>query len=263
MKETSDYIGKAINLVDEYKNSIPSVIQQATGVVLAPVNWLVQRLIPEEAISGILISCDGLTQMTLTKAACESFEDLEACDRSAESVLDFHKGLTGVGGAVSGLFGLPGLLFDIPTTTLLSIRMIRQIGIEYGYSNNSEDEKNFILSVLAAGSANSQEEKIAALVVNAHVTNIIAKQTWKKISQTAAQNKFSTSAAIIGIKSIAKALGINITKRSALAVLPGIGAVVSASVNVWFMHDVGITAKRLYQERWLKERGFIESPDLP
>ena len=205
---------------------------------------------------GALSGADSVAKHITTKAACETFEDLEACDKAVSGVLDFHRVLAAAEGAGGGFLGLPGLLVDIPAITLLAVRLVRQVGVEYGYSADNQEEQQFVLSVLAAASANSQEEKIAAIAMNAHILNLIAKNTWKKLAEEAAKNKFGTAAVIMTIKEVAKMLGINITKRTSLAALPVIGAAVGAGANLWFINDVGLAAQRLYQERWLKERGL-------
>ena len=59
------------------------------------------------------------------------------------------------------------------------------------------------------------------------------------------------------IKSLAKQLGINLTKRKALQAIPAIGALVGASVNGWYIKEVGWAARRAFQERWLLENHKI------
>ena len=60
-----------------------------------------------------------------------------------------------------------------------------------------------------------------------------------------------------GIKNLAKQLGVNLTKRKALHAIPAIGALVGASVNGWYIKEVGWTARRAFQERWLLENHKI------
>ncbi len=66
---------------------------------------------------------------------------------------------------------------------------------------------------------------------------------------------FSREGAIIAVRSLARQLGINLTKRKALQAIPVIGAAVGGSVNAWYMHDVTTAARHAFQTRWLAERG--------
>ena len=79
----------------------------------------------------------------------------------------------------------------------------------------------------------------------------IASLTWKAMAQKATTEKFGKEAAVIAIKTLAKQLGINLTKRKALQSIPFIGAAVCASVNGWYLKEVGWAARRAFQERWL------------
>ena len=74
------------------------------------------------------------------------------------------------------------------------------------------------------------------------------------MAEKAAERQFTREGAIIAMRALAKQLGINLTKRRVLAAVPIVGAFVGAAVNGDFVKDVGWTARRAYQERWLSEK---------
>ena len=74
------------------------------------------------------------------------------------------------------------------------------------------------------------------------------------MAQTAATNQFSKEAAILSMKSLAKQLGVNLTKRKALQVVPAVGAGVGALMNRQFITDISWAARRTFQEAWLNEK---------
>ena len=106
-------------------------------------------------------------------------------------------------------------------------------------------------TILLAASANTIEEKIAALTFLRTIEVSIAKTTWKKMAEVASKSALSKEAGIIAIRNLAKQLGINLTKRKALTAIPVIGAAVGGSVNGWFLKEIGWAARRMFQERWL------------
>jgi hypothetical protein len=247
------YFDRVIRGIHDFKTQEPSVIQMVMGKALLPINWLVRQMIPESAIKGALNAFDWVGKHTTTARGAITVDHLEECDKFADQVVDFHIAVGMAEGGAAGFFGLPALVVDIPVVVMLALREIRQVGAEYGYTFGTKAEQDFVFSVLAAASANSQKEKLAALATNAYLMNMITKNTWKAIANNAVANPVGAAAAVIGIKSLAKQLGINITKRSALAAIPVIGAVVGAGANSWFIRDVGIAAQKLYQERWLRD----------
>ncbi|MBB3263870.1 DNA-binding transcriptional regulator YhcF (GntR family) [Azospirillum sp. OGB3] len=77
------------------------------------------------------------------------------------------------------------------------------------------------------------------------------------MAEVAAEQTLSREAALVALRSLAKQLGINLTKRKALQAIPIIGAGVGAAVNGSYIRDVGWAARRAYQERWLADKNKI------
>ena len=253
-----------VKQIKKWKAEEPSVVSKTFGVILSPVTWLINKIIPEAAIRGVLDfsssaaewltdTKDILRDAGVTSVSDLKTHDLEKSDNLANEVHNWAVGLATAEGGATGAFGLPGMAVDIPAVIVLALRTIHKIGVCYGFEVNTKHDKEFVLAVLAASGANEMGEKLAALTTLRTVEVAIAKQTWKQLSQKAATSQMSKEAGIIGIKSLAKQLGINLTKRKALQAIPAIGALVGASVNGWYIKEVGWAARRAFQERWLVE----------
>lgn len=256
-------IQNVIRNICNWKHEPPSIFSHLIGAVTYPINWLVRIMIPASAIEGALTGFDWLGKNSTTEPGTSDHNDFNSCNKYADQVINFHIGVAMAEGGAAGFFGLPAMIVDVPAVVLLAMRQVRQIGREYGYNADNAEEQKFVFSVMSSASANSQEEKLAAIATNAYLINMLAKNSWKALAEKAAGQQIGGAAAVIGIKGLAKQLGINITKRSALAAIPVIGAGVGASANGWFIRDVGIAAQNLYQERWLKDRGlWIDEPEF-
>jgi hypothetical protein len=249
-------IAKLIQGITTWKDQPPSILSHLAGTAMAPIHWLIEQMIPSVAIQGALQSFDWVAKNITTSAGSSDPNDIGACNTCADQVINFHIGVATAQGGAAGFFGLPAMVVDVPAVVLLAMRQIRQVGIEYGYDAATQDEQQFVFSVMASASANSQEEKVAAIATIAYLMNLISKNTLKALAAQAAAQPIGGAAAFIAVKSLGKQLGMNITKRSALAAIPVIGAAVGAGVNGWFMREVGIAAQNLYQERWLRDRGL-------
>jgi uncharacterized protein (DUF697 family) len=143
---------------------------------------------------------------------------------------------------------------DIPAIITLAFRTINKIGMCYGFESKTKEDNQTILSILSVAGANTMKEKQLALLSLKQLEVIIIKTTWKKMAQKATENEFTKEAGIIALKNLAKQLGINLSKRKALQVVPVIGAAVGASVNGVFIQDIGWAARRVFQERWIMEK---------
>lgn len=259
--------------IESWKLEEPGVIVKSIGVALIPITWLVRALTPESAIIGILEGVNSLAKWLtdindiLRDGNVSSIrelrkKDLELCDKLANEAHNWGIGLAVAEGAATGIFGLPGMVADIPALITIALRTIHKIGACYGYESESDGDALMILGVLAASGANSVEEKVVATTTLRMIHVILTKQSWKKITETAAKNQLSKEATVIATKNLAKQLGINITKRKALAAIPVIGAAIGASANGWYAREVGWAARRCFQERWLMENHKITDPNL-
>jgi len=273
MRHLSHYEEEQLKLIDAWKREEPGVVSQSFGLVSQPLAWLVKKVVPEAAIRGVLDGANSMAQwMTdvsdvLRDANVHSIKDLrtkdlELSDRLADEVHNWAIGLATVEGAAAGVFGLPGMAVDIPALITLALRTIHKIGVCYGYESESDNDVKYVLGIFAAAGANTVEEKLAALTTLRTVEVILIKSTWKKISEEAAKQQLSREAAIFGAKNVAKQLGVNITKRKALASIPFIGAAIGGSVNGWYVKEIGWAARRCFQERWLMENQKVVDANL-
>jgi hypothetical protein len=260
--------------IKAWKEKEPSVVDQAMGLVVQPFAWMIRKVVPEKAIAGALVLARKVSTKTidagdvLRKAGVNSIADvrntdLERSDRLANEVHNWAIGLATAEGAGTGFFGILGAPVDIPALITLALRTVEKIGLCYGYECNTRQDEDFIMGVLAVAGANTIEEKLSALAALRTIQTMLVKQTWRKIAEAAAKTQLSKEGAIIGIRSLAKQLSINITKRKALAAIPFIGSLVGGSLNAWYLRDVGWSARRLFQERRLTESGKLPSATSP
>ena len=248
--------------IEIWKEESPGIVSQAFGVVTYPVKWLMEKIIPALAIKGLLDAANRTAAQLADKddicrlADVENIQDLrkkklKLSDQLADNVHDWAVGVAALEGGATGFSGLPGLAVDIPAIITLALRTIYKIGLCYGYECKTEADKNFVLGILSASGANSLSEKLTALITLRNIEVIIAKQSWKVITEKAAAQQMSKESAIIATKNLVKQLGINLTKRKILQAIPAIGAAVGASVNGLYIKEVGWAARRSFQERWL------------
>ncbi|MFO7884008.1 MAG: EcsC family protein [Desulfobacteraceae bacterium] len=227
-----------------------------------------QKIIPDAAIRGVLDGGNAVaewladTDDIIRDAEVSAIfqlkrKNLNLLDKLANEVHNWAIGIATVEGGVTGATGIFGLAADIPAIITLALRTIHKIGLCYGFEAKNEMDNQFVFSILSASGANSVAEKAAALSMLRSVEITIAKQTWKAMAEKAAQQQISKEGAIIAIKDLAKQLGINLTKRKALQAIPAVGALIGSSVNGWYVKDVGLAARRAFQERWLVDNQKI------
>lgn len=260
------YEGQQLHAIKAWQDEKPGVLSQALGMVAKPMAWFMTKIIPEAAIRGALSASNTAARwMTDTAdivrdAHVEAIadlkdKDLELSDRLADEVHNWAIGIAAVEGTATGFFGVFSVPVDVPAIITLALRTIHKIGVCYGYECKTERDEQFVLGILSASGSNSMDEKVAALATLKAIQMALLSQTWKTMAEKAAQSQLSKEAVLISIRSLAKQLGINITKRKALAAIPVVGAAIGGTVNGCYIKDVGWAARRMFQERWLKDNG--------
>jgi hypothetical protein len=251
--------------IQSWSQEPPGIVERAAGVALAPLGWVFNRIIPPSAIEALLRASDWLADKTIGEAAkqrdaataSKPEARLEELDAETDRIRNWAIAYASGEGAVAGAVGLISLPIDIPAIVTLSLRTIRRIGLVYGYAAANEAEKKFIFSVLAVAGANSMPQKVAALDAMRDLETDLIARHWVALGQRAAQRTVRAETMLLFIRDVAEQLGLNLSRRKALAAVPIVGAAIGAAMNGWYLRDVATAAQRAYQERWLRERGRL------
>jgi len=272
VNKLTKYESQQLRDIKKWQREEPGVVARASGLLSEPLVWLTKKVIPEASIRGALDgsnsaaiwltdSKDILRDAKVLNVAAVGDLELQAQDALANEVHNWAIGIATAEGAATGATGLPGLLADMPVLVTLSLRTIHKIGLCYGYEATSTRDNQFVYGVLAASGANSVGEKVSALLLLRSLEVVLSRQTFKAMSEKAVQSVLSKESAIISLRSLAKSLGVNLTRRKALAAIPVIGAAVGGTANGWWMKEVGWAARHAFQRRRLVDAGKLEAGD--
>ena len=252
------YEQSQIEQIRIWRAAPPGIIERATGFALSPLARLVSGLVPPAAIEALLRASDWMAEKTIPAGApAADGAELEQLDADARAIRNWAVAYAGGEGALAGAVGFLSLPVDLPAIVTLSLRTIRRIGATYGYAATGDPERQFVYAVLSIASANSAQQKRAALdTIRGMETQMLA-HNWAVLGERAARRGVSAEAMLLFARDVAEQLGLNLTRRKAMAALPVIGAAIGATVNGWYMRDIAAAAQRTYQERWLQDRGLL------
>ncbi len=172
---------------------------------------------------------------------------LEECDRLAQRVSAAARTLATVEGAATGAGGAATTLLDVPLLFASALRTIIRIGQCYGYPGGEPQDRYFNLGVLTIATAGSVATRMERLDQLKDLEVLLVEETQ--------------------VDMIRSELLSFIFQLEVFEEVPGIGIASGALLNLSFMHRVDVTARRVFQERWLtdngKSRGIepaVESP---
>jgi len=273
---SDEYLSKAQNEIVVWEKEGPSWLANVGSFILTPAQKVAEALIPQgiqdavaRAIEAFLLGISSFSKSTVNFVKIKdsvnakvvnpqghdgALQFLKVADEEARSCWNYHIGYAAVEGGGLGAGGLLALAADIPALFTIVIRLIQEIGTCYGYDVTKPEEQEYVLHLLRAGSAGDIKAKVESLIALKQIEEILIKVTWKKMAQELAAKRLGQLSLLAALREFAKSLGINLTKRKALQMVPIIGAIVGASFNATYANDIGKAAYMSYRRRYIAEK---------
>ncbi len=269
------YIEQAKVEIERWESQGPGFLAQVGDSILWPAQKTAEMLIPEgiqeavgKASEVFLTGLGSAAQLIIDKGEIskkvktlltQNGDELKAADEAAKHYWNWHVGYAAAEGGATGALGLFGIAPDIPLLFTIALRLIQQVGLCYSYDIADEAEQEYVMHILRTGSTADITAKMEFLVGLKQIEQILLKVTWKKMNEALARKEISRLSILAGLRQFAKSLGIQLTKRKALQMVPMVGALVGASFNGVFVNDVGRAAHMSYRRRRIAE---LEGPAL-
>lgn len=226
---------------------------------------VVEVLVPTAALRAALKHADRLgerlaDQRSIVKrAGARGLGELregplERCDELARSVGRRASLMGGGTGALFGVAGGLGLLADVPALLTLALRTIHRVGYCYGETPEALEDRRLSIGIFALVSANSMDEKQAALAALRGDAGALVDAAWRDGVERVAERELAKEAAVFSLQNLARRIGVNLGRRKIAGSVPVLGAAVGAAINAWYLGDVAQTARCVFQERWLMRK---------
>ena len=275
MTKKQDYKKKVKEEIYSWENEGPGFLTNVADFVFWPAQKAAELLTPEyvkETVSkavegclnGLLWGADYLfaDKAVIAKVAEKNKEldslnkisnsdDLESMDAAADYYWNQNLVAAILEGAANGAMPLIGLAANIPALYTIVFRCIQQIALCYGFDTSKDDEKVYMMGILSIASAADVKAKQAAMIFMRQIQVDIAKKAWKKLAEEGGRKAIGPI-----VRQAAKTIGINLTKRKALMLIPAIGALIGASFDGMYLQDIARAAKNCYRKRKLEILGY-------
>jgi EcsC protein family len=252
------YEDAQVREIASWKSERPSYLLESYRGLSRPFSKLIAKIVPKDLARKALEEVQSLAEKhdaaaDILKASGSSrVEDLlgrslQECDRlsSLVSVRAEHLALLeGVVPAVSGL-AIPGVggalsgVADVPFLLQASLRAVRRIGHCYGFPLDSEADHRFVLAILDL----ANEDKPAG-------SEEVRLGLWAPGGPTGAKLDGSDS-----MDAIRQSVADDLPLES----IPIVGDLSNLVLDYAFVRRADLTARRVFQERWLRSNGKVES----
>jgi len=165
-----------------------------------------------------------------------------------------HRVMVFVSGAVGGFFGLPGLIVELPVSTALMLRSIADIARSEGEELSSIDAHLACITVFVLGGRSKSDN---AADTTYYVARAAVTRTLSEAAEFIAQRGVMEEGAPIAIRvmaNLASRFGVIVTDKIAAEMVPILGAVGGASINLLFINHFQATAQGHFIVRRLERK---------
>jgi hypothetical protein len=165
-----------------------------------------------------------------------------------------HRAMVIASGAVGGFFGLPGLILELPISTTLMLRSIADIARSEGEDLSSIDTHLACATVFALGgrSRGDNAAETAYYAVRTALTRALSEA-----AEFAAERGIVEEGAPIVIRvmaNLASRFGVIVTDKAAAEMVPILGALGGASINLLFITHFQAAARGHFIVRRLERK---------
>jgi hypothetical protein len=248
--ELTSYESDQISQIAAWKSKAPGPIAEFARKITQPGGKLIGKVVPEvfirvpvEQSYRLAVKLAGKNDVK-RRAGVSDLRDLrnrplEDCDRLALETGVFSQVFATAQGAATGAGGVLTTLVDIPLLFILSIRTILKIGHCYGYTLERQRDQHFVLGVLIAAVSGTLSTKRCRIDRIHQLEDWLIHEMHEEV--------------------LAEELLSILFQLEVFEAISGVGAISGAVLNLAFMRKVDETARRVFQERWLKDAGKVQS----
>lgn len=247
--QLTDYEAEQVRRIAAWKSEPPNPLAELWNTLTMPGAKAVEKVIPDRLIEMTIERLDDAAALMAgqedikRRAGVRDLAELrdrpmEDCDRMARQVGLAAQALATAEGAATGGGGVWTTLLDIPLLFGLALRTIRKIGHCYGYPLDDQRGRALVLATLVTALSGSLEVRRQRLRRLRDLEDMVVEE---------AEEEVLTQEVVSFIFQI-----------EAFEEVPGIGAISGALLNVAEMHRVDVAARKIFQERWLRDGGKID-----
>lgn len=249
---------------------LAGLLRQASDLVMRPVDWAVERVVPpelvdrlSEAIAAGLGALNDASAWTydeadvLAKARARGLEvgrvedlreaPLEELDALAREFFGPNAILAAIEGGGTSLGGPLFIAADIPLLFTINFRVIQQVGAAYGFPLRRPEFQPLVVAIYDVAASGSREAKHAAMrelsVAAAAFAREMDYRGRRAGSTFQEQNRH-----------LPRELAKRLASRKLGQLIPVAGAAVGAGVNYWFTDQTARAAAMLFRALYLERK---------
>jgi hypothetical protein len=244
----TDYERAQVEKIAAWKAEFPNPFGELFRRVAQPVADVIEYIVPDRLALGAIEAAYKAADRAATKEDLEvsagvqdsselRHKSLELCDELSRTVGTAAQSLATIEGALTGAGGIVTALLDAPLLFTLCLSTIIKTGRCYGYLLDKPTDQAWVLGALGVALSSTKEKRITRMARLREIEHLLLEETQESII-------IEESASLL-------------TQIEIFEDIPVFGAATGALLNLSVAHRTDVTARHLFQERWLCDNGKI------
>ena len=250
LKKLTEYETCQVEKIAVWKSASPNPFGELFRRGSQPIAKVVEIIIPDRLA---LLSIEATYKLSLIAATKGDIwleagvadisklrhEPLEVCDRLSRRVGTFAQTVATIEGALTGAGGVWTTVLDIPLLFGLCLRTIIKIGYCYGYPLDQPTDKAWVLGAFAVVLSGTKQKRIELMARLREIEDLMLEETQEQL--------------------VVEEAAALLTQIEVFQDIPIFGAATGAALNFSVAHKTDVTARHLFQERWLRDNGKVDA----
>jgi hypothetical protein len=248
--QLTEYELTQVREIAEWKSRPPNPFAEIFRLLTSPGVKLAENAVPDAvARRAINLAFEAAQKLVgndeeWRRVGSDNLSDLrrkplEECDRLALRIGTFSQIFATAEGCATGAGGIFTTLIDVPLLFVISLWTVIKIGHCYGYPLNQRRDRHFVLATLIAAISGIVETRSKRIDELHEIEEMLVEETQEEI--------------------VTEELLSILFQLELFEGIPGIGAISGGGLNLAYIRRVDLTARRVFQERWLKDNGKVRS----
>jgi hypothetical protein len=249
MSALTTYEEQQIHEIAGWKAEAPALLLRTLDAISHPFVKIAEKYVPEQLIKDAIkvayTDAETLShQIDVAKRAHVSDvhelrqAELSKCDRLAERFARIAAARSAVRGAAM----TAGPVLGMELSIMFALKTVHTIAFCYGFTPHDPKEKQYVLQTLLVASAGSLAEKQQAVINLRNLVDVM-------LDELAEDFVTDETEAMVDMA----------VEEFAGNSMPLIGLAFGAVTNATVTYRTAEIAKRVFQERWLRQNGKVES----
>ncbi len=252
--QPTPYEHQQISEIAAWKNRRPSILSECIDAFTSPITWVVGYFVPRAVVTKFVTAMESIaakSDSVREVAKCAGVADirelsgrtLEECDAIA-STFSAKAELVALAEGVALSLGGPAV--HIPGQLISSLRSIARIAHCYGYPLDRIVDQAIVIDILEITSVEDCVERQKLI-------QMLHEEIDTGHHSLAREGDLITHTS----RNMAAKDTVDLVSRHLVDIVPVVGTAMSFLFDSSFMHSVDDTARRVFQERWLRDNRGI------